>query len=91
MTRSKTMLRFAALVLGLALLLGGAALAAGDTTLDPLVTLSYLTGEFTQTILAQAQQLAQQAARPTQDELLEQARIIVQTAHPDSQADPSTG
>ena len=91
MTRSKTILRLAALAAGLALLLGGVALAAGDTSVDPLVTLSYLTGEFTETILARAQQLAQQSTRQTQQELLEQAQAIAQAANPAGSADLSTG
>ena len=81
MTRSKRFLRLAALALGLALLLGAAALAANETTLDPLVTLSYLTGEFTDNILARASQIAGQSDQQTVQDLQAQAAAIAQTAN----------
>ena len=85
MRKSKQILRFAALALGLALLLGAAALAANDTTLDPLVTLSYLTGEFTDSILSQARQIAGQSDQQALQDLQTQAEAIARTANETAQ------
>ena len=90
MTRSKRIVRLAALALGLALLLGAAALAANETTLDPLVTLSYLTGEFTDSILARASQIAGQSDQQTVQDLQAQAAAIAQAAN-DTARQISTG
>ena len=56
------------LALGLALLLGGSALAAGGSSGDPLLSLSYLTDTFLPQLMATVQQRAQAGSQSVYDQ-----------------------
>ena len=68
-TKRNTFLRLAALAVCLSLLLGGAALAADTGTVDPLVTLAYLTGEFSDGLTARMERVADRAADQAKAEM----------------------
>ncbi len=75
--KSKSFLHVIGLILGLAILLGGSASSAGTSAIDPLVTLSYLTGSFTEQILDQADRLTEAMADEVRQDAEEQAQEII--------------
>lgn len=89
--KQKPIFRLAAIILVSVLLLGAAALAEGDTALDPLVTLGYLTGDFSASILGQAQDMADELAEEMTQEVQAQGAMLAQAVADQPAQTLSTG